>query len=76
MSDIKHLRRINVVIEYDNNCNMAYIYLPPNNSRNKMKVSASKSFDMVNGSIVFDFNNENKLIGIEIPNFDSILCIV
>lgn len=63
------LKRVNVQIETDPNCNALYLYLDPyhNVDKKTIEVKNSQFFDLVNGQqIGVDFDAAGGIIGIEL----------
>ena len=60
------IKRFNALLEYDSNINVGYFYIPPNTSKEPIKVKYFEQVVTKFGTYVFDFDENHHIIGFEI----------
>jgi uncharacterized protein YuzE len=66
----KTIKRLNIILEYDENIGSAYIYLPPYSNKKPPRVKSTGEYGE---NVKFDYDEYNKLAGIEILNGRDII---
>lgn len=71
-SNKSSIKRFNALLEYDQNINSAYFYIPPSSSKAPVKVKYSEEIKTKTNTFVVDYDGNNHIIGFEILNGESL----